>query len=251
MKLFSATLHGNARKWYDNLPVASITSMGQLEETFLRNWVMKLEDIQTLLKILEYIRQTENEAVMDFEGRFEPLLYQIPRSHYLKDKYLVYLYTNALLVHLGFLLNKKGPKTLHEAQDMAVQIKENISLSKEGHPFSLDTLSLERLVSLEIFIGNLQERREQVINQQEVEGKNLDEVFQSHREEQRIVEVTVEEMEPEQNDEVSMCPPPSDESIHEPFPPTQKEANEVCSHPIRHLVSKSRVLTHLVGSCRE
>jgi hypothetical protein len=27
MKLFSTTLHGNARKWYDNLPVASITSM--------------------------------------------------------------------------------------------------------------------------------------------------------------------------------------------------------------------------------
>jgi hypothetical protein len=38
MKLFSATLHGNARKWYDNLPVASITSMDQLEVTFLRNW---------------------------------------------------------------------------------------------------------------------------------------------------------------------------------------------------------------------
>ena len=27
MKLFSATLHGEARRWYDNLPAASITSM--------------------------------------------------------------------------------------------------------------------------------------------------------------------------------------------------------------------------------
>jgi hypothetical protein len=27
MKLFSTTLHGTARKWYDNLPVANITSM--------------------------------------------------------------------------------------------------------------------------------------------------------------------------------------------------------------------------------
>ena len=62
MKLFSATLHGNARKWYDNLHVASITSMGQLEETFLRNWGMKLEDIQTLLKRLEYVKQIENET---------------------------------------------------------------------------------------------------------------------------------------------------------------------------------------------
>jgi hypothetical protein len=27
MKLFFATMHGNARRWYDNLPAASITSM--------------------------------------------------------------------------------------------------------------------------------------------------------------------------------------------------------------------------------
>jgi hypothetical protein len=45
MKLFSAILHGNARRWYDNLLAASITSMDQLEETFLMNWGMKLEDI--------------------------------------------------------------------------------------------------------------------------------------------------------------------------------------------------------------
>ena len=38
MKLFSATLHGNARKLYDNLLDASITTMEQLEETFLKKW---------------------------------------------------------------------------------------------------------------------------------------------------------------------------------------------------------------------
>jgi hypothetical protein len=58
MKLFSATLHGNARKWYDNLPDASITSMDQLEEIFLKKWGTKLEDIQMLLKRLDYIKQT-------------------------------------------------------------------------------------------------------------------------------------------------------------------------------------------------
>jgi hypothetical protein len=41
MKLFFATLHGNARKWYDDLLDASITSMDQLEETFLEKWVIK------------------------------------------------------------------------------------------------------------------------------------------------------------------------------------------------------------------
>ena len=31
MKLFSNTLHGNARKWYDNLPNAIITTMKQFD----------------------------------------------------------------------------------------------------------------------------------------------------------------------------------------------------------------------------
>jgi hypothetical protein len=52
MKLFSATLHGNARKWYDDLPDASITSMDQLEETFLKKWGIKLEYIHMLIKRL-------------------------------------------------------------------------------------------------------------------------------------------------------------------------------------------------------
>jgi hypothetical protein len=46
MKLFSATLYGNAREWYDNLPDASITTMEQFEETFLKRWGIQLEDIQ-------------------------------------------------------------------------------------------------------------------------------------------------------------------------------------------------------------
>jgi hypothetical protein len=75
MKLFSSTLHGNARKWYDNLPDASITTMEQLEETFLKRWGIKLEDIPILLKRLEHIKQTENETVRHFQDRFEDILY--------------------------------------------------------------------------------------------------------------------------------------------------------------------------------
>jgi hypothetical protein len=58
MKLFSASLHGEARRWYDDLPIASITSMELFEEIFLAKWTMKIEAIQSLLKELEGIRQT-------------------------------------------------------------------------------------------------------------------------------------------------------------------------------------------------
>jgi hypothetical protein len=95
-----------------------------------------LEEIQTLLKRLQYAKQGEIETVWNFRNRFESLLYQLPRDHYPEDKDLVYLFTNALLVHLGFLLSKKNPKTLHEAGNMAVQIEENIFLSRIKNVFS-------------------------------------------------------------------------------------------------------------------
>jgi hypothetical protein len=162
MKLFSTTLHGEVGRWYDNLPTTSITSMDQFEEIFLERWGVKLEYIQSLLKGLEYIKQTDDETVRFFEFRFQRLLYQIPKRHHLEDKYLVYLYTNGLLGHSSFLLNKKGPKTLTEAHNMAMQIKVNLSLYKIN---DMDTLRLIKLVSLEISTDNPQGRREQFFEQ--------------------------------------------------------------------------------------
>jgi hypothetical protein len=81
MKLFSASLHGEARRWYDNLPAASITSMDLFEKVFLEKWTMKIEDMQSLLKELEGIKQTESKVVRAFGFRFQKLLYRIPQSH--------------------------------------------------------------------------------------------------------------------------------------------------------------------------
>ena len=109
------------------------------------------------------MEQTKNKTAKEFHTRFENLLQQIPRSHRPEDKYLFYLYTNALLVNSGFILIKKGPSSIQEAYCMAIQIEENISLFKGEHLFTPETkvddpkdtpyaLSLEILVSLEIFV---------------------------------------------------------------------------------------------------
>jgi hypothetical protein len=84
---------------------------------------MEMEDIQSLLKELEDVKQAESETVRDYCARFRKSLYQIPHGCRPEDKYLVYLYTNGLQVHLSFLLDKKKPKTLPEAHKMAMQIE--------------------------------------------------------------------------------------------------------------------------------
>jgi hypothetical protein len=254
MKLFSSTLHGDAKKWYDSLPDANITSMDQLEETFLEKWNIKIEDIHMLIKRLEYVKQTKNEIVKEFHTRFENLLQQIPRSHRPKDKYLVYLYTNALLTQLGFLLDQKEPRMIQEYYHMAIEIEANISSPKEEHlstpeikvddpKNTLDTLSPERLASLEIFVSKFQERWGTIHDQQKVEERDPNEGYQSHKEEKEFTHAStednedlVEEREPEDikhDDEVLMCAPTSDEAIQDPILPAQEEENEVSHFPFQ------------------
>jgi hypothetical protein len=128
-----------------------------LKRPFSEDGVFSLKTISVLLKILKHIKKNDDETVRDFQDRFEDIIYQIPLSHHPEKKYIFYLYTHALLVHLGFPLSKRGPRTLNEAQNMAARIKKNISLSKIRYLFTSCTLSMEILVSLENFIVDFQE----------------------------------------------------------------------------------------------
>jgi hypothetical protein len=211
MKLFSASLHGEARRWYDNLPAASINSMELFEEIFLAKWTMEMEVVQSLIKDLEGIRQAESEVVRTFGVRFQRLLYQIPQSHRPEGNYLVYLYTNGLQAHLSFLLDKKKPKTLAEAHNMAIEIEESLSLTETN---TMHTPGLIKLVSHGYFVEDTQEKGEQVFNQQ---NEDMD-----------------EEQEPEQADEVSTCAPPTEEVMQEPVSLVQQSEDEVSSFPLQN-----------------
>jgi hypothetical protein len=214
IKIFPTTLHGNAKRWYDDLPNASITSMNQLEEVFLKEWGIRLGDISILLKRIEHIKQAENETLFDFQSRLEGTLCQIPRSHCPEDKYIVYLYTHAILGHLGLPLSKRGPRTLDEAYDMAIGIERNIPLSGIKDLFTSGTLSMESLFSHENFVDDFQEEGEQTIIQQ------------------GIAEDMAEEMEPKKN-EVSTYAPPSNEAIQESVSPTRQKDDEVSCFPFQ------------------
>jgi hypothetical protein len=157
MKLFSAILYCNVREWYDNLPNTSIKTVEQFEEAFLKRWVIQLEDIRVQLKRPEHIKQVEDESVRDFQDMFEYILYQIPEIHHLEEKYLVHLYSHALLVHLGFPLSKRNTRTLNEAHNMAARIEHNISFFEIICLFTSGTLSMESFVALDNFICDFQE----------------------------------------------------------------------------------------------
>ena len=91
MKLFSATLHDNAKRWYDDLPDASITSMDQLEKVFLKRWNIK-EDLMVLLNKLNHIKKVVNETVKDFHTKFKRMSQQLPTTHHPVYEFLLVIY---------------------------------------------------------------------------------------------------------------------------------------------------------------
>jgi hypothetical protein len=251
MKLFFATLHDNARRWYDGLPNASITSMDQLEEAFIKRWNIK-EDPMVLVNKLNYIKKNENETVREFHTRFQKMSRQHLRTYRLGPQFLIFHYIRAFSGQSGFLLDKKGPRSIKEAYDMATEVKANISSSKEEQSFvpevkigePKDTpYILKRIAFLETFVEEFLKRLEQGIDQQEVEERYLDEGYQSHGEEQEFTHASsrdsedlVEEQEREDvklDDGVLKCAPPSDEGSRNPIPPAQEEEDEVSHFPFQ------------------
>ena len=145
IKLFSATLHGNARRWYDSLPDASITSMDQLEDIFLGKWSIK-EYVYSLLNELNNIKKNENETVNEFHIRFKRLLQRIPEESNPGERYLIFLYTREFSGELGFLLNDRETRTIQKSYHIAIEIETNISSQWKN----ISLLYKSRLITIKI-----------------------------------------------------------------------------------------------------
>jgi hypothetical protein len=128
MKLFSASLTGNARIWYNNLPSKSIKTWEDLENSFIKRWGDE-RDMTFLFSQYQEIQKHEEESVREFNDRFNALLNQIS-SNSLPETTTLNRYLFSFEGHFQFLLKDKSPKNLREAQDIAFQLEDNLKLCK-------------------------------------------------------------------------------------------------------------------------
>jgi hypothetical protein len=238
MKIFFATLHDDARRWYDGLPDKGIKTMDQFERTFLNEW--SLYKRFPTLNIRGYPNHFPLGLVdncLKFDGN--PSMAKSHVAEFLKYISKEKVRHHDVLVRL-FLLSLGAdqrewvkhdviPKSIISIRafilifldrwDPTMRVYKNTStLKKEGlHPSPINEDQ----------------------NQQEVEERVIDEGYKSHEEEQEFTtkdnEDQVEEKEPEdiKHDEVLMCAPHSDEAIPNPFPPAQEEEDEVSHFPFQ------------------
>ena len=98
---------------------------------------------------------------------------------------------------------------------MAKEIKNNIFSSGINDLFTSGTLTMESLYSHENLVDDFQEGKQTIVQHETIEDM-------------------AEETESEQNDEVSMCVPPSDEVMQEPVSPVQQSKDEVSYFPLQN-----------------
>jgi hypothetical protein len=79
MKLFSTSLIGDVRMWYNNLPSKSIRIWEDLENTFIKRWGNERDPIFLFSQYNE-IHKYKEESIREFNDRFNTLLNQIPSN---------------------------------------------------------------------------------------------------------------------------------------------------------------------------
>jgi hypothetical protein len=138
MKLFSASLTGNSRIWYNNLPNKSIKIWEDLENVFIKRWGDE-RDLNFLFSQYQEIQKHEEEYVREFNDRFNTLLNQIS-SNSLLETTTLNRYLCSFEGHFQFLLKDKSPKNIREAQDIAFQLEDSLKLCKFDDLFPIDSL---------------------------------------------------------------------------------------------------------------
>ncbi|GKB55009.1 reverse transcriptase domain-containing protein [Tanacetum coccineum] len=68
--MFNSTLTGNARVWFEDLPLESIDSYNDLREAFLKNYLQQKKCIRDPI-VLHNIKQRDGESTEDFIQRYK------------------------------------------------------------------------------------------------------------------------------------------------------------------------------------
>jgi hypothetical protein len=125
MKLFFHNLEGDVRKWFGEIPMASISTWKPLESTFMRKWGEKRYNIYYIPQFFS-LKKRANEVVVEFNRRFNKIYKKIPRD--IKPSQLVekVTYVGAFVVDFSMVLRERRSPNFLIMQDDAIEIEGNM-----------------------------------------------------------------------------------------------------------------------------
>lgn len=125
MRLFVQTLEGDIRKWFRELPVASIDSWPALEVSCMRQWGEKRDSLYYLNEFGS-LKKRANDTDNDFNKRFNKLYNKIPTDIKPSQPATKVTYARALDVDFSTTLRKRRSLTLLVMQEDEIDIEGNM-----------------------------------------------------------------------------------------------------------------------------
>jgi hypothetical protein len=119
---------GDVRKWFRELPVASIDSWPALEASFMRQWGEKRDNLYYLNEFVS-LKKRANETVDDFNRRFNKLYNNILADINPSQPTTKVTYAGAFDVDFSMTLRERRSLTLLVMQDDVIDIEGNMIAS--------------------------------------------------------------------------------------------------------------------------
>ena len=125
MRLFVQTFEGDVRKWFRELPVASIDSWPALEAAFMRQWREKRDSLYYLIEFGS-LKKRDNEIVDDFNIIFNNLYNKISIDINPSQPTTKVTYVAAFNFDFSMVLRERRSPTLLVMQEDAIYIEGNM-----------------------------------------------------------------------------------------------------------------------------
>jgi hypothetical protein len=122
MRLFVKSLDGEVGKWFRNIRDNSISTITDLDATFLRKWGDKKDDLYDMTKFSN-LRRKKGETVSKFSQIFNRMYQKIPNDIKPDERLANVTYVNSFDADFCFILREIRSTTLDDMQDSSLEVE--------------------------------------------------------------------------------------------------------------------------------
>jgi hypothetical protein len=125
IRIFSLSLQGKVKNWFNNLPAASICNFHQFMQVFLDRWVI-MRNFFLILEEYDHLKRQPGETVPQFSARFNKVYHAMPADIRPPPGSTHFHYPYAFDPEMAFQLREMNTATLEEMQKVAVDVEANL-----------------------------------------------------------------------------------------------------------------------------
>jgi hypothetical protein len=129
IRIFSLSLQSRAKKWYKDLPAASINDLNQFVKVFLDQWVIKRNPF-LILEEYNHLKRQPGETVQQFSARFNQVYNSMPVDIRPPPGLALLHYPDAFDPEMAFQLRERNTTTLKEMQDSAISVEAHLLIKR-------------------------------------------------------------------------------------------------------------------------